>query len=94
MLVHPVLVVMAVLSSIGGESMNHDFYHEITHTVDVISASIAFASFFDLLPHIASLLSVIWFAMRIYAEATDRGWIPGRKRRTRKEDMEEDDEPT
>ena len=49
------------------------------HVIDSISVGTALAGLLQLLPHIATLMSIVWFAIRIYETSTVQGWL-GRKK--------------
>lgn len=61
---------------------------DLKHVVDAGAAATGVATFFDALPHIAALFTVIWLGLRIVESLKNLGWLPGRKVRTRKEDDE------
>lgn len=42
----------------------------VNHTLDIAAGSVALASFAAILPPMASLLSIIWLAIRIYESQT------------------------
>ena len=65
--------------------MNDDF----KHFIDFGAVGTAFCALFDLLPHVSSLLAVVWIIIRIYESRTVQSII-NRKHtpRTRKEDHE------
>lgn len=51
---------------------------QIKHTTDAVAATSAPAAFFGWLPDalsiIAVLLSIVWFALRIWESETVKGW--------------------
>ena len=53
--------------------------------IDGFAAGAGIATFFDALPHIAAILTVVWFGLRILESLRNLGWI-GRTARTRHED--------
>ncbi len=55
------------------------------HVMDSVSVGTALAGLFELLPHIATLLSIFWFLIRIYETRTVQSLL-GRKPRTRRSD--------
>jgi hypothetical protein len=65
---------------------------DIKHVIDASAVGAGVAAFFDALPHIAALFTVIWLGLRIVESLRNLGWI-GRKARTRHEDERDDDEP-
>ena len=61
---------------------------DMKHFLDFGALGTCVAAFFDALPHIAALFSVIWIGLRIVESLTNLGYVPKRKARTRKEDHE------
>ena len=55
--------------------MNDDF----KHLIDFSAVGTAFGALFDLLPHVSSLLAVVWIIIRIYESRTVQA-IVNRKR--------------
>ena len=56
--------------------------------LDWLSVAGAWAALFDMLPHLASALSVIWIALRIRQALINQGFIRGRRRRSTDDDDE------
>ena len=54
--------------------MTLDSAHRVA---DTLSVSVALATFIGWLPSIASLLSIIWMAIRIYETKTVQRWVHG-----------------
>lgn len=50
--------------------MKNGISDNIRHIADGAGGIVAFGALFDLLPDVAALLSVIWFAIRIYESKT------------------------
>jgi len=44
------------------------------HFLDYASIGAAVGAFFQLLPNVAALLSVVWLALRIWETDTVKGW--------------------
>lgn len=62
-------------------------FDDIKNMIDIGAISAAFASFFNLIPHISSLLAMIWLGLRIYESRTVQSWVnPEKEIKTRKED--------
>ena len=54
-------------------------HHETAkHAIDALSVVTVLGTLTDMLPSIASLLTIIWFAIRIWETKTVQGWF-GRK---------------
>lgn len=56
--------------------------HPLKHLIDVYSLLALIATIAGWLPHIASLLTVVWMAIRIFETETMkrfRSWLRGRK---------------
>lgn len=51
---------------------------DIKHLLDWTAVGTTVASFFKLLPDIASLLTVVWLGLRVWETDTVKGWT-GRK---------------
>lgn len=45
---------------------------------DVVSISTIAATFLGWLPHVATILSVVWMLIRIYETKTVQGWLRAR----------------
>jgi len=45
--------------------------------IDAVSITALLASLVSMLPAIATLLTIIWTAIRIYESATVQGWVQG-----------------
>lgn len=58
--------------------------HPITHTIDAGMIAIAAASLLGWLPVVASVLSIVWMALRIYETRTVQQWL-GKHREVDKE---------
>ena len=54
-------------------------------TGDVTSIGIGVGAFVEALPHVAALLVIVWWGIRIYETRTAQKWI-GRTPRTRRDD--------
>ena len=64
---------------------------DVKQFLDFGAVGTAIGAFFDALPHVAALFTVIWLGLRIIESMRNLGYFHGRKTRTRKED-EADDE--
>lgn len=47
----------------------------VKHAVDAFSLSVLLGSLIDMLPAIASILTIIWTAIRIFETATVQRWF-------------------
>jgi hypothetical protein len=64
--------------------MDSDF----KHLIDFSAVGTAFGAFFDILPHVSSLLAVVWIVIRIYESRTVKSLLNRRiNHRTRKDDI-------
>ena len=61
---------------------------DLKHFLDYGAVGTAIGAFFDALPHVAALFTVIWIGLRILESLQKLGYIRGRKARTRKDDDE------
>lgn len=56
------------------------------HVIDGISLGTAVAGLLELLPHVATLLSIVWVTIRIYETRTVQSWLGKEPVRTREDD--------
>ncbi len=56
------------------------------HVMDSISVGTALAGLLQWLPHIATLLSICWFCIRIYETRTVQTWLGRKPPQTRRDD--------
>jgi hypothetical protein len=52
-----------------------DIHTHVKHIVDGLSVSVVVATIVSLLPAVASLLSIVWMAIRIYETNTVQRWL-------------------
>jgi hypothetical protein len=59
--------------------MMNDFIEFLKYIGDVISVSVLIGYFVSALPVVATLLTVVWTALRIYQEPIIQRWITRKK---------------
>lgn len=59
--------------------MNNVDFESTKHMVDGLSIGVLLGTIAELLPHLASLLTVIWMALRVWESPTVQTWRTRRK---------------